>query len=581
MDKEKFKKRSYYLSGEIETEVQKSNEWVEKFYEKYRYEELQTDCEKFITSPEYALNRVTYGLYKTDKKDKYSKLLRKQDWYDKLPTIDETIEDLKNCFKVLSTEGADLLKQIDEYEKQYPPETNILGDIPSKFARKNIQENEDYFAKERRPLLGINDEFEIYIPNIRKLDFFTNEKLNVTQMYLINKYELPNMLMKDCVNRTYIYIDKRAKYYQDLENKIPFGKKKEQRKLEELLAPTEYMLYLKFYKNEYSSFYTADEIEHFNPSHPYQNGFNGDHRGARDFVENSSYIKVWENETKSSLSKKSFNKKYSKKELYLFYLYFRCFRLININKDKYTIWHKLYDVKNIEVFEKFIEEGKKDFSDVFGEDYLDLFSLWKSKSDFFETSSFKINYFGGKQWIRNVTNAEELKKEYRKLVKKYHPDENSGNAKIFEEIQKEYLDLKDNSDFDIERKTKASDINKYPYSKYYAYFIFGKNRKINNLSDLFSLVYIYTIEFDEDWYYDKHNKEIFSYTKKIKKGKNRNERKKILRERDELEQLAKEEAIKSLENYNKKKNFLLSKYIPFRYEFLGKIDSYTDIIYNE
>ena len=61
----------------------------------------------------------------------------------------------------------------------------------------------------------------------------------------------------------------------------------------------------------------------------------------------------------------------------------------------------------------------------------------------------------------------------------------------------------------------------------------------------------------------------------------RNERKKILRERDELEQLAKEEAIKSLENYNKKKNFLLSKYIPFRYEFLRKIDSYTDIIYDE
>ena len=73
--------------------------------------------------------------------------------------------------------------------------------------------------------------------------------------------------------------------------------------------------------------------------------------------------------------------------------------------------------------------------------------------------------------------------------------------------KKEYLDLKDNSDFDIERKTKASDINKYPYSEYYACFIFEKNRKINNLSDFFSLVYIYTSEFDEDWYYNKHNKE--------------------------------------------------------------------------
>lgn len=37
---------------------------------------------------------------------------------------------------------------------------------------------------------------------------------------------------------------------------------------------------------------------------------------------------------------------------------------------------------------------------------------------------------------------EELKKSYRNLVKKYHPDKNSGNSDAFEEINKAYKEAK-------------------------------------------------------------------------------------------------------------------------------------------
>lgn len=42
------------------------------------------------------------------------------------------------------------------------------------------------------------------------------------------------------------------------------------------------------------------------------------------------------------------------------------------------------------------------------------------------------------KWFENVTTIEELRKQYRALLKKYHPDNPDGNAETCKEINTEY-----------------------------------------------------------------------------------------------------------------------------------------------
>ncbi len=44
------------------------------------------------------------------------------------------------------------------------------------------------------------------------------------------------------------------------------------------------------------------------------------------------------------------------------------------------------------------------------------------------------------KWFENITGLKELKKEYFKLSKKYHPDIDGGNEDIFKKIVNEYED---------------------------------------------------------------------------------------------------------------------------------------------
>lgn len=42
------------------------------------------------------------------------------------------------------------------------------------------------------------------------------------------------------------------------------------------------------------------------------------------------------------------------------------------------------------------------------------------------------------KWFQNIHTIEELRKEYRILLKKYHPDNNGGSVEITQEINAEY-----------------------------------------------------------------------------------------------------------------------------------------------
>ena len=55
------------------------------------------------------------------------------------------------------------------------------------------------------------------------------------------------------------------------------------------------------------------------------------------------------------------------------------------------------------------------------------------------------------KWFNNVTTIEELRKQYRELLRKYHPDNEHGDTKITQEINAEY----DLVFADLSKKTQA------------------------------------------------------------------------------------------------------------------------------
>ena len=61
-----------------------------------------------------------------------------------------------------------------------------------------------------------------------------------------------------------------------------------------------------------------------------------------------------------------------------------------------------------------------------------------------------------RKWFTNVTTIEELRKQYRELLKKYHPDNENGSVEVTQEINAEY-DLV----FSILSKEEHSDSQTY------------------------------------------------------------------------------------------------------------------------
>jgi len=64
-----------------------------------------------------------------------------------------------------------------------------------------------------------------------------------------------------------------------------------------------------------------------------------------------------------------------------------------------------------------------------------------------------------KQWFDGVTTVEELRKRYRELLKKYHPDNENGSTKTTQEINAEYDHL-----FAILSKENEADSQSYTYN---------------------------------------------------------------------------------------------------------------------
>lgn len=61
-----------------------------------------------------------------------------------------------------------------------------------------------------------------------------------------------------------------------------------------------------------------------------------------------------------------------------------------------------------------------------------------------------------RKWFTNVTTIEQLRKQYRELLKKYHPDNENGSVEVTQEINAEY-DLV----FSILSKEEHSDSQSY------------------------------------------------------------------------------------------------------------------------
>lgn len=56
------------------------------------------------------------------------------------------------------------------------------------------------------------------------------------------------------------------------------------------------------------------------------------------------------------------------------------------------------------------------------------------------------------KYFNHITNIEELKLQYRKLAKQFHPDLASGNTEIMQQINIEYSVLK--KQFEVKKSTK-------------------------------------------------------------------------------------------------------------------------------
>lgn len=64
------------------------------------------------------------------------------------------------------------------------------------------------------------------------------------------------------------------------------------------------------------------------------------------------------------------------------------------------------------------------------------------------------------KWFTDVTSVEELRKRYRELLKKYHPDNENGSVQITQEINAEYDRL-----FDVLSKVESTGSQSSTYDR--------------------------------------------------------------------------------------------------------------------
>ena len=62
------------------------------------------------------------------------------------------------------------------------------------------------------------------------------------------------------------------------------------------------------------------------------------------------------------------------------------------------------------------------------------------------------------KWFKNVITVEELRKEYRRLLKLYHPDNENGSVEVTQEINAEYDRLKEYSWLSIDQNVKNKNL---------------------------------------------------------------------------------------------------------------------------
>lgn len=67
----------------------------------------------------------------------------------------------------------------------------------------------------------------------------------------------------------------------------------------------------------------------------------------------------------------------------------------------------------------------------------------------------KANYF------KNISSIEELKKRYKELALKYHPDREGGDTATMQEINNEYKYFCDNPTFTFKHEGDKEDLNVY------------------------------------------------------------------------------------------------------------------------
>src|ERR1035437_5245084 len=65
-------------------------------------------------------------------------------------------------------------------------------------------------------------------------------------------------------------------------------------------------------------------------------------------------------------------------------------------------------------------------------------------------------------YFKNVSTIEELKKRYKELALKYHPDREGGNTATMQEINNEYKYFFEHRTFEFTYERDKADLNIYP-----------------------------------------------------------------------------------------------------------------------
>src|ERR1035437_4173194 len=81
---------------------------------------------------------------------------------------------------------------------------------------------------------------------------------------------------------------------------------------------------------------------------------------------------------------------------------------------------------------------------------------------FFTAKKLKPNKKMKTNYFKNVSSIEELKKRYKELALKFHPDREGGNTATMQEINNEYKYFCDHPTFEFKHEGDKEDLTVYP-----------------------------------------------------------------------------------------------------------------------